>query len=59
MNPTIDKVIAVVAMACLIAFMAIVVVHVNRWNLTLVTVVGLLLAAYDFWRELFSGKSTG
>jgi hypothetical protein len=57
MNPTVDKFIAVVAILCLIFFMSIILVYVERWNLALVTVVGLAMAAYDFWRELFQRRN--
>jgi len=57
MNPTIDKIIAVVAILCLVFFMSIILVYVERWNLALVTAVGLAMAAYDFWRELFRRRN--
>ena len=45
-----DKVLAVFSLGCLVAFMAIVVYYIAEPDLTIVTVVVLLMAAYDFYR---------
>jgi hypothetical protein len=45
-----DKVLAVVSLGCLIAFMAIVIYYIAEPDLTIVTVAVLLMAAYDFYR---------
>ena len=45
-----DKVLAVFSLGCLTAFMAIVLYYIAEPDLTIVTVVVLLMAAYDFFR---------
>ena len=45
-----DKVLAVFSLGCLVAFMAIVIYHIAEPDLTIVTVVVLLMVAYDFYR---------
>lgn len=56
MNPTVEKIIAVVALLGLIAFMSVLVVYIAEPDLTIIVAIGLLFAAYDFWRELFTNK---
>jgi hypothetical protein len=51
-----DKVLSVFSLGCLIAFMAIVVYYIAEPDLTIVTVVVLLMAAYDFYRLNTSDK---
>ena len=53
-----DKVLAVVSLGCLIAFMAIVIYYIAEPDLAIVTVVVLLMAAYDFFRLNTSDKPT-
>jgi hypothetical protein len=47
-----DRILAILSIALLIGFMAIVVWYVGRMNLTAVVVLVLAMAIYDFWREL-------
>jgi hypothetical protein len=47
-----DRILAVVSMAALIAFLGILVFFVNRLDLTIVVVVVVIMAGYDFYREL-------
>ena len=56
MNPTTEKVIALLALLGLIAFMLVVIIYVAELNLIVISTIGLLFAAYDFWRELFTDK---
>jgi len=49
---TTDRVLATLAMLCLIAFLSVLVIWVPRWDLGIVIGVSVLLAAYDFYREL-------
>ena len=56
MNPTTEKVIALLALLGLITFMLVVIVYVAELNLIVIATIGLLFAAYDFWRELFTNK---
>lgn len=56
MNPTVEKILAIIAMGCLIAFMMVVVIWVPRWNLISITVISLAMAAYDFYRDLFTDR---
>jgi hypothetical protein len=51
-----DAILAVLSLGCLIAFMAILVSFVARPDLIVVTVVVLLMAAYDFYRLLTTDK---
>jgi len=46
-----DKILAVISIALLIGFMSIVVWYVGRTNLTVVVLLVLAMAVYDFWRE--------
>jgi hypothetical protein len=45
-----DKFLAVFSLGGLIAFMAIAIYYIAEPDLTIVTVVVLLMAAYDFYR---------
>jgi hypothetical protein len=45
-----DKVLAVLSLGCLIGFMSFVVYYVAEPNLTIITVLVLCMAAYDFYR---------
>ncbi|MDI5934630.1 hypothetical protein QLQ85_14350 [Halomonas sp. M4R5S39] len=51
-----DKVLAIVALLGLIAFLITVPLFVPHIDLIIFTVMCVLLAAFDFWRELFRGK---
>ncbi len=56
MNRTTERLIALVALLGLIAFMSVLLIFVGETNLTVIVTIGLLFAAYDFWRELFATK---
>ena len=56
MNPTTEKIIAILALLALITFMLVVIIYVAELNLIVIATIGLLFAAYDFWRELFSPR---
>ena len=51
---TLDRILAVLSIVGLIAFMGVVTVFVNEIDLWIVVVLVLLMAAYDFWRTLRS-----
>lgn len=51
----IDKVLAAASVACLIAFMAIIIWFVPDPDLVIVTIMVLAMAVYDFYRETFRG----
>lgn len=51
-----DKVLAIAALLGLIAFLVTVPLFVPHVDLIVFTVLCALLAAFDFWRELFRGK---
>ena len=56
----IDKVLAVISVACLIGFMGIIIWFVPDPDLVIVTIAVLAMALYDFYREAFrngGGKS--
>lgn len=48
----IDRILAVVSLLSFIFFLAILVDYVREPDLTIVVVIGIVMAAYDFWREL-------
>ncbi len=56
MNPTTEKIIALVALLGLIGFVMVILIFVGELNLIVVTTVGMLFAVYDFWRELFTRR---
>ena len=55
MNKTTETIIAIIALLGLVTFMSVLVVYVAEPDLIVIVVIGLLFAAYDFWRELFRG----
>ena len=59
MNRTTETIIAIIALLGLIVFMSVLVIYVAEVNLIVIVTIGLLFAAYDFWRDLFgrNGKS--
>ena len=54
---TMDRIMALLAYLGFAAFFAIVAIKVGHTDLTIVCAIGLLLAGYDIWRQLFSGKA--
>ena len=56
MNRTTERIIAILALLGLITFMMVVIIYVAEANLIVIATIGLLFAAYDFWRELFTNK---
>lgn len=53
----IDKFVALLALATFAIFVATVPIFVPDIDLIIVVVFAVLLAAYDFWRELFRPKN--
>ena len=51
-----DKLLGIFSIALLALFMGIVVWYIGRPALTTIVLFVLLLAAYDFWRELWGSK---
>jgi predicted acyltransferase len=49
---TIDRIMAVLALATFAAFLAIVAIKVGRIDLGVVCAAGILLAGYDLWLQL-------
>ena len=47
------KIIALLALACLVAFTGIVLAFVSEPDLIIITVVVLMMAAYDFYLQIF------
>jgi hypothetical protein len=45
-----DKFLAALSLSCLIAFMLFVVYYIAEPNLTIITLVVLVMATYDFYR---------
>lgn len=52
-----DKILGVVAIIALIGFMSVLVIFVPDFDLILVTVVVTVMAAYDFYINLFKPKN--
>ena len=48
-----DRILALMSLTCLIAFVATVPIFVPDIDLIIVSVFAVCLAAFDFWRELF------
>jgi hypothetical protein len=44
-----DKALAVIAIASLIAFMGVLITYIREIDLTVVSIVVLIMAAYDFY----------
>lgn len=53
-----DKILATISLAMLIAFMGTVIGFVKEINLTVVVVIVLAMAVYDFWRTLKRGHGS-
>ena len=53
-----DKILAAISLLALISFLAIVVVYVREPDLTVVVVVVMAMAVYDFWLETSKGKNS-
>jgi len=51
-----DKFLGVFSLALLIGFMGIVVWYIGRPNLTIIVILVLVMAVYDFWRELWKSN---
>jgi hypothetical protein len=52
-----DRVIAVICLAGLFAFLAVSVIYIREFDLLMVFSITLALASYDFWRQLFGPKA--
>jgi hypothetical protein len=48
-----DKILALVGLAGLIVFNSVVLIWVAEPDLIIIVSLGLILAAYDFWRSVF------
>jgi hypothetical protein len=44
-----DKVLATIAIACLIGFVSVLITYIRELDLTIVSVVVLIMASYDFF----------
>jgi hypothetical protein len=44
-----DKALAAISIACLVAFVSVLIVYIGEVDLVVVSVVVLLMAAYDFF----------
>ena len=52
-----DRILGVLALAALIGFLYILGSFVLEPDLIIVIVIGILMACYDFWLELFAARS--
>ena len=52
----IDRILALVSFLSLVFFLAILVYYIREPDLTVVVVIGIVMAAYDFWRELAKSR---
>ena len=55
----VDKLLAAIAMATLVAFVMIVAVYVNEPELWIVTILVLAMAIYDFVQSFRQNKGSG
>ncbi|WP_230532281.1 hypothetical protein [Microvirga roseola] len=51
-----DTIIGILAIACFVAFVAVLAVFVPEWDLMIVLAAAVLMAVWDFWRALRSGR---
>lgn len=58
MNTTIDRIIALTALAGFILFVAVLVWFVKEIDLTIIIVGSLALACFDFYKTLFKSNKT-
>ena len=56
---TSDRILAAVALLCLIAFLSVLVIRVPRFDLGIVIGLVVLLAVYDFYRALRAAPKRG
>ena len=56
MNTTIDRIIALTALAGFILFVAVLVWFVREIDLTIIIVGSVALACFDFYKTLFKAK---
>lgn len=54
-----DKILAILALMALAAFVATVPIFVPDADLIIFATLCIVLAAFDFWRELFRGGGNG
>ena len=55
----IDKIMAFLALATMIAFLGVVVVFVPEVDLIIVVAMVSAMAIYDFWQSLHKGNNNG
>lgn len=48
-----DMALAVIGLSFLVAYLAILVSYIDKLPLTIVCLIGVACAAYDFWRTFF------
>ena len=51
-----DKTLGIVSLACLAAFLYVLGSYALEPDLIIILVIGMVMAAYDFWIELFARK---
>lgn len=54
-----DKIMAILALATMIAFLGVVVVFVPEVDLIIVVLIVSAMAIYDFWQSLRNGRNNG
>lgn len=54
-----DRILGIVALASLAAFLYILGSYVREPDLIIMLVIGVAMAGYDFWLELFRGERQG
>jgi len=53
----VDRLMALLALALFVVFLGIVALSVKRVDLFFACIIGVALAGYDVWRQLFRGRS--
>lgn len=51
-----DKFFACFSMACMIAFVAIILWFVDAWDLRIISIIVLGMASYDFYLQAFGNR---
>lgn len=58
MNTTIDRIVALTALAGFIVFVAILIAYVQEFDLAIIIIGSVILACYDFYGSLFKSNKT-
>ena len=54
-----DKILAIFALGLFIAFLAVIAISVQGWDIKIVLIITALMATYDFWLSAFAKFRNG